>query len=100
MKNKPAPFLVPSLPCEDDIRGYAYHLYEQSGRMLGHDLDNWLEAAACLFSNIPRHCSHRRLHMHLNEPQKGKVQSAPAGQSPGRPPSPARPPAKLAHRRK
>ena len=33
---------------EEDIRAYAAHLYEQSGRVAGRDLDNWLEAEQCL----------------------------------------------------
>jgi hypothetical protein len=55
---------------EDDIRGYAEHLYEQSGRIPGHDLDNWLEAKACLEANVPRHASHRRLHHHISAARK------------------------------
>ena len=51
---------------DDDIRSYAEHLYDQSGRVPGHDLDNWLEAKACLEASIPREQSHRRLHEHLN----------------------------------
>jgi hypothetical protein len=57
--SSPAPAL---LPPEDAIRDYAYHLYEQSGRAPGHDLDNWLEAEACLKANIPVHRSRARLH--------------------------------------
>jgi hypothetical protein len=53
-------------PTEDDIRAYAYHLYQQSGCVPGHDLDNWLEARACILSNIPVHRSRSRLHRHLN----------------------------------
>lgn len=53
---------------EDEIRDYAQHLYEQSGRLPGHDLDNWLEAKACLESNIPREHSHSRLHRHRHPP--------------------------------
>lgn len=51
---------------DDDIRSYAAHLYEQSGRIEGRDLDNWLEAKACLEASVPREQSHRRLHEHLN----------------------------------
>lgn len=53
------------IPAETDIRDYAYHLYEQTGRLEGHDLDNWLEAKACLEANIPRHQSRSRLHRHV-----------------------------------
>lgn len=52
-------------PSEDDIRDYAYHLYEQSGCIPGHDIDNWLEAKACIMSNIPTHSTRTRLHRHL-----------------------------------
>lgn len=55
---------VPSFT-DDDIRAYAEHLYEQSGRIPGRDLDNWLEAKACLEANIPRNESHRRLQHHI-----------------------------------
>jgi hypothetical protein len=50
---------------EEDIRSYAEHLYEQSGRIPGRDLDNWLEAKACLEACVPREQSHRRLQEHL-----------------------------------
>jgi hypothetical protein len=51
---------------EEDIRSYAEHLFEQGGRLPGRDVDNWLEAKACLEANVPREESHRRLHRHLN----------------------------------
>ncbi len=57
--------VVPSFT-DDDIRSYAEHLYEQNGRIPGRDLDNWLEAKACLEGNIPRNESHRRLQNHLS----------------------------------
>lgn len=41
-------------PTEDENRDYAYHLYEQSGCIPGRDLENWLEASACLKANVPR----------------------------------------------
>src|SRR5260221_2240841 len=53
---------------DDEIRDYAYHLYEQSGRIPDRDLDNWLEAKACLLACVPPHASHQRLHRHLNSP--------------------------------
>jgi hypothetical protein len=59
---------VPSIPFEsgneDDIRDYAHHLYLQSGSIPGRDLDNWLEAKACLSASIPKAESHNRLHRH------------------------------------
>lgn len=57
---------APIEPNEAEIRDYAYHLYEQGGRQPGHDLDHWLEAAACLRANIPLHRSRTRLHRHLH----------------------------------
>lgn len=69
MKNNPTlPPVFPE-PSEDDIRGYAFHLYEQGGCMPGHDLDNWLEASACLKANIPVHRSRARLHSHVYGPE-------------------------------
>jgi len=61
-----SPLSVPPSPdfTEDDIRDYAYHLYQQSGCVPGRDLDNWLEAKACLEANIPKQHSHARLHRH------------------------------------
>jgi hypothetical protein len=47
---------------ESEIRDYAYHLYDQSGFAAGRDLDNWLEAKACLSSGIPKAESHIRQH--------------------------------------
>ena len=53
----------PSLdhPSENEIRDYAYHLYEQSNRIPGRDLENWMEAKACLVARIPAYASHVRL---------------------------------------
>lgn len=73
MKMKPGHRRVRHEPDEELIRDYAAHLWEQSGRVPGHDLDNWLEAKACLEAAIPRHESHRRLHRHLTEPVPGEV---------------------------
>ena len=42
---------VNSAPGETAIRDYAYHLYEQSGHVPGRDLENWLEASACLHAH-------------------------------------------------
>lgn len=47
MKTTSSPF-APPVPSEEDIRAYAQHLYEQSGRQPGRDLANWLEAKSCL----------------------------------------------------
>lgn len=64
---------APREPTEDEIRDYAYHLYEQSGCVPGHDLDNWLEAKACLEANIPRQHAHARLHRHRHAAAPGAV---------------------------
>lgn len=58
-------------PSEDDIRDYAYHLYVQNGMVPGHDLDNWLEAKACIEANIPKARSHARLHHHRSPSGNG-----------------------------
>ncbi len=41
-------------PTDEEIRDYAYHLYEQSGCIPGRDLENWIEARDILRANIPR----------------------------------------------
>ncbi|MEO6874229.1 MAG: DUF2934 domain-containing protein [Opitutaceae bacterium] len=35
-------------PSEDEIRSYAYYLYDQAGHCDGHDVEHWLEAEAWL----------------------------------------------------
>ena len=55
---------------EDEIRDYAYHLYNQSGYAAGRDLDNWLEAKACLSSGIPKAESNIRLHQNSYKTKK------------------------------
>lgn len=65
MKNKPPSAVAPVEPTDEVIREYARHLHEQSGRMPGRDLDNWLEAKACLMAPIPAHRSHARLQHQL-----------------------------------
>jgi hypothetical protein len=67
MKTKPSSKILPFVPGEDDIREYAYHLYVQSGCVPGRDLENWLEARACLMASIPRQHSHGRLHRHMSK---------------------------------
>ena len=54
------------MPTYQQIRDYAHHLYEESGCIPGRDLDNWLEAEACLMANIPPIHSRSRLHRHLH----------------------------------
>jgi hypothetical protein len=58
-------------PSEDLIREYAYHLYEQSNRAPGHDLDNWREAIACLQANIPTDLSRTRMRWYTRNPESG-----------------------------
>lgn len=65
MKNKPPSAMAPVEPTDDDVREYARHLYEQSGRIPGRDLDNWLEAKACIMAHVPVHRSHTRLQHQL-----------------------------------
>ena len=63
-------------PTEDEVRDYAYHLFQQGNSAPGHDVENWLEATACLKANIPPHESHRRLHQHVST--SGNAQLLPA----------------------
>jgi len=73
MKNNPTlPSVLPE-PNEADIRDYAFHLYVQNRCTPGHDLDDWLEAAACLKANIPPHQAASRLHRHVNGPARGET---------------------------
>ena len=52
MKTKPS---NPLKPVDgDDLLDYAYHLYVQSGCISDRDLDNWLEAEACIGANSPK----------------------------------------------
>lgn len=53
-------------PSEADIRAYAYHLYRQGNGAPGQAVDNWMEARACLWANIPADRSRARLHHFLN----------------------------------
>ena len=62
-------------PTVDDTRAYAFHLYQQSNCQPGHDLDNWLEASACLKANIPSHQTHARLHHHCNAQESGSLRT-------------------------
>lgn len=58
--------LVQFEPTENDVRDYAYHLFVQSGCVAGRDLENWLEAKACLSACIPKAKTHTRLHHHTH----------------------------------
>jgi hypothetical protein len=69
MKIAPAsPSRFPAEPDEDDIRTFAYHLYEQSDGAPGHDLDHWFEATACLKAAIPGNLVPTRLPRHRAAP--------------------------------
>ena len=46
---------------DTEIRDFAYHLYEEGNRIPGRDVENWMEAKACLAAGIPAHASHMRL---------------------------------------
>jgi hypothetical protein len=75
MKNKSSlRSAVPTFTAQD-IRDYAAHLWEQSGRVAGRDEDNWFEAKACLEANIPRADSHRRLQRHLSPGRKAAARA-------------------------
>jgi hypothetical protein len=63
-------------PSDDAVRDYAFHLYQQDNCASGHDVDNWLEATACLKANIPSQSSHSRLHQHITGSAMRKVQTA------------------------
>ena len=52
MKTTSSPFGPPVLD-EEDIRAYAEHLYQLSGRLPDRDLANWLEAKVCLEAHFP-----------------------------------------------
>lgn len=73
-----APATLPA-PRESDIRDYAYHLYQQSDRAPGRDLDNWLEASACLQANIPAHQSATRLYQHIHGPDAVEIEAVTIG---------------------
>lgn len=68
--NSPAATIEPT---EDDVRDYAYHLYLQSGGILDRDLDNWLEAKACLCACVPKSESQVRLHHHTRKQDAPKT---------------------------
>lgn len=71
----PSHTAAPTL-AEDTVRDYAYHLYVQSGRIPGRDLDNWLEAEACICANIPKERAHVRLHRHTRTETPAKPSRA------------------------
>lgn len=75
MKQKSKQTLGPK-PSEDEVRDYAYHLYVQGGRAEGHEMDNWLEAEACLCACIPKDATHTRLHQHTQSQEKSPAASS------------------------
>ena len=52
LRMKTTPPLPSPILREDDIRAYAAHLFEQSGRIPNRDIENWLEAKACLEAHL------------------------------------------------
>ncbi|MBK8476939.1 MAG: DUF2934 domain-containing protein [Opitutaceae bacterium] len=66
MKNNPTLPPVLHQPTEEEIRDYAFHLYEQSNCEPGRDLDNWLEAIDCLKAEVPHHLSASHLHARMS----------------------------------
>ena len=62
-KKSPSPIVLAG-PSENEIREYAFHLYQLSNCAPDRDLDNWLDATACLKANIPTHQAGRHLHQH------------------------------------
>ena len=50
MNEKSKPGKVCQPPSEAEIREHAYHVYEQSGRAPGQDLENWLKAETDLMA--------------------------------------------------
>jgi hypothetical protein len=64
---------VASEPSADAIREYANHLYVQRGSVDGYDCDDWLEAEACLRSNIPMEASRTRMHAHIQITERASL---------------------------
>jgi hypothetical protein len=82
MKNLESTVVTSEEPTEDEIRDYAEHLYQQSGCLPGRDLDNWLEAKACLEANIPKEHAHRRLVLHQRAEELATGTTASGGTAP------------------
>ncbi len=76
MKTETIPLSAPAHPSDEQIRDFAYHLYLQSGGIQGRDLENWLEAKACLLANIPIYRAHVRLHSHAARRGAGRRSAA------------------------
>ena len=60
-RNKTPKNLPPS-----EVREYAYHLYVQSGRIPGRDLDNWLDAEATLKASLTPLVNQRKISRDLS----------------------------------
>jgi hypothetical protein len=75
MKTKTIARAISAKLVDEDIRDYAYHLYCQNGCQPGHELDNWLEAEACLSAGISKIRSHARLQEHT---KRGSITGASA----------------------
>ena len=72
---------IASRPSEVEIRDYANHLYIQRGSLNGHDHDDWLEAEACLRSNIPKESSRTRMHHHTQITERAMLPLVKHGRS-------------------
>ena len=68
-------------PSEDEIRDYANHLYVQRGSVDGHDCDDWLEAEACLRTNIPKESLRTRMHHHTQMTERAALALVKHGRS-------------------
>jgi hypothetical protein len=68
-------------PSDDEIRDYANHLYVQHGSLNGHDLDDWLEAEACLRADIPKESSRTRMHHHAQITERAALPLVKHGRS-------------------
>jgi len=75
------PFATAVQPSEDTVRDYANHLYRQHGASNGHDLDDWLEAEACLRANIPKEASRSRMHHHTQITERAGIPLVKHGRS-------------------
>lgn len=68
-------------PSADEIRDYAFHLYEQGGNLPGNDVEDWREAEACLRSSIPKECTRTRLHYHTQLSERAALKLVKHGRS-------------------
>jgi hypothetical protein len=79
MDNLPDLLPVPFEPSEEEIRAYAYSLYQQGGHTPGHDIANWLEATAYLKANLPPKHPAPGLPPPVNQPNPVELQAVTLG---------------------